>query len=167
MKCMNAVITMYAFISLAVLASEQEPPGSTTSFSINTNNSSMAFSNHTSGSNWVVHLPPRPIALPHTFKDADSGIVLYVESDGRHVSAINPDGKILWTKDPFADAHLEFYRTHHPQLVYLGAIGEAQKWMEKAMAGKGSGKFIALSFNSTQSGVLDLKTGDFTFMGQD
>jgi hypothetical protein len=31
----------------------------------------------------------------------------------------------------------------------------------------GSGKFVGISFNSRQAGVLDLKTGDFTFQGQD
>ena len=41
-----------------------------------------------------------PIALPHTYRDPDSGIIFYVETDGRHVSAINPDGKILWSRDP-------------------------------------------------------------------
>jgi hypothetical protein len=56
--------------------------------------------NNTSGSNWTVNGGLVPIALPHTYRDPDSGIIFYVETDGRHVSAINPDGKILWSRDP-------------------------------------------------------------------
>jgi hypothetical protein len=89
-------------------------------------------------------------------------ILFYVESDGRHVTAINPDGKILWSREPFGDAHLEFYRTKTPRIVYIQRIDDAHNWMLK---GK-SGKYIGTRFNSSQSGILDVKTGDFTFMGQ-
>jgi hypothetical protein len=54
------------------------------------------------------------------YKDQHSGIILYVESDARHISAISRAGKLLWTRDPFKDAHLEFYRTKHPQVADLG-----------------------------------------------
>jgi hypothetical protein len=85
----------------------------------------------------------QPFPGPQSYRDADSGIIFYVESDGRHIAAIGQDGKLLWHRDPFADARLE------------------------AMTGKGSGKFVCISYNSSQAGVLDMKTGDFTFMGQD
>ena len=101
---------------------------------------------------------------PQTYKDADSGVSIYIESDGRHVAAISQDGKVLWHRDPFADAHLRAYRTKQPRIVW---VGQPQKWMIETMSGKGSGKFIGISYDSSQSGVVDIKTGDFTFMGQD
>jgi hypothetical protein len=106
----------------------------------------------------------QPFPGPQSYRDADSGIIFYVESDGRHVAAIGQDGKLLWHRDPFADARLEYYRTRQPRIVRLG---QPQKWMVEAMTGKGSGKFVCISYNSSQAGVLDMKTGDFTFMGQD
>jgi len=105
-----------------------------------------------------------PFRGPQAYKDVESGLVFYVESDGRHVAAIDGEGKILWHRDPFADAKLSFYRTKTPRVVYLG---KAQQWSVEAMKGRGSGKYVGLAFNSSQFGVLDAKNGDFTFMGQD
>ena len=43
---------------------------------------------------------------PQVYKDPISGTLLYIESDGRHVAAISAQGKLLWNKDPFKDAHV-------------------------------------------------------------
>ncbi len=138
--------------SAAVLAGEQEPIGSKTSWSVTTNNNQIVFHMHndTSGSNWTVNGGSVPIALPYVYKDEDSGTVYYVETDGRHVSAIGSDGKILWSRDPFADAHLPLYRTKAPRIVFF----------------KREKDCLAIAYNSTQSGTLNIKTGDFTFEGQ-
>src|ERR1035437_4087337 len=54
------------------------------------------------------------------YKDPNSGTLLYVETDGRHLAAISPDGKLLWARDPFKDAHLPYYKIRNPQVYYLG-----------------------------------------------
>src|SRR6266699_2422949 len=59
---------------------------------------------------------------PRVYKDPASGTLLYLETDGRHVAAISSRGKLLWIKDPFKDAHLSYYRTDKPQIVYIGPI---------------------------------------------
>jgi hypothetical protein len=51
---------------------------------------------------------------PQVYQDPASGTTLYVESDGRHVVAISKEGKLLWVRDIFKDAKLEFYRTYTP-----------------------------------------------------
>ena len=61
-----------------------------------------------------------PFPGPQVYKDPNSGTLFYVETDGRHVAAISGKGKLLWSKDPFKDAHLPFYRTEKPQIVYIG-----------------------------------------------
>ena len=136
-----------------VVAAKQEPTGSKTSWSLTTNDNQIVihFHNYTSGSNWTVGGGSVPISLPYIYKDAESGIMFYVEKDGRHVSAISPAGQILWSRDPFTDSHLPFYRTTTPRIVSIG------RW-------KG---ILAISFDSSQYGNLDIKTGDFTFGGQD
>jgi hypothetical protein len=149
MKTIAAFLTL---LMVAVLAAEREPPGSKTSYTVTTNGDQLVyrFHNNTSGSNWVAY-GDMPIAIPYTYKDADSGIIFYVESDGRHVTAISPEGKILWTRDPFADAHLPFYRTQTPRIVQIGRNGS---WL------------LFIKFNSSQCGSIDVKTGHFTFTGQ-
>jgi hypothetical protein len=163
---------LFVFLENNANAADREPPGSTTSTFIDHKNNTVIYSNSVSGSNWTLKInnPPPPIGLPYTYKDRDSGIIFYVESDGRHVTAISPDSKILWSRDPFADAHLEFYRTKTPCIVFIDEIDksdEPHQWIVKTMADKGISKFICITFNSSQFGCLDLKTGDFTFLGQD
>ena len=38
-------------------------------------------------------IPERP---PQVLQDPKTKVIYYLESDGRHVSAISPDGKLLW-----------------------------------------------------------------------
>ena len=99
---------------------------------------------------------------PQVYKDPTSGTLFYVETDGRHVVAISSEGKLLWSKDPFKDAHLPFYRTEKPQIVF---IGPALKGVHPPS--KESNKFVSIAFNSSQSGLLRMSNGDFEFLGQD
>ncbi len=92
---------------------------------------------------------------PKALIDAKTRITYYLESDGRHVSAIDPDGKILWHRDPFNDANLWPYRLSKPVITYF-------KFAEKVTK-----PAIAINFNSSQFGVIDLTTGSFQFRGQD
>lgn len=52
---------------------------------------------------------PEPFAIGQPFLLADprSGLTLYVESDGRHMSAITREGKFLWHRNVFDDPKLE------------------------------------------------------------
>ena len=103
-----------------------------------------------------------PFPGPQVYKDPNSGTLFYVETDGRHVAAISDKGKLLWTKDPFKDAHLPFYRTEKPQIVF---IGPAPRGVHPP--GEESNKFVSIAFNSSQSGLLRMSNGDFEFLGQD
>ena len=100
---------------------------------------------------------------PKAYKDAITGIIFYVETDGRHVTAINADGEILWHRNPFADAKLQPYRIDVPRIVY---IGKTSQTMEAAHAKSGK-RVVGISFDSSQFGELDVKMGVFTFSGQD
>ena len=96
----------------------------------------------------------QPFHGAQTYKDPTSGVIYYVESDGRHVSAIDVDGKILWNVDPFVDAGMKPYRLPNPVIVYIG----------KSKVNEDS---ISISFSSSQFGDLDKKTGKFLFRGND
>ena len=99
---------------------------------------------------------------PQSCRDSATGITFYVESDGLHVAAISKEGNILWVRDPFHDAKLSDYRTHNPQIVFIG---------------KGSGVVngvrprdvpaILIRFNSSQFGAMRMSDGEFQIYGQD
>ena len=113
-----------------------------------------------------------PFRGPQAYEDRASGTIFYVESDGRHVAAISRDGRLLWVRDPFGDAHLSFYRTETPQIVYIGhgqlagiqhvfggAAALQKKWKEDGT--------VAIRFNSSQFGDINMRTGEFVMLGQD
>lgn len=99
---------------------------------------------------------------PQVYKDPSSGTLLYIESDGRHVAAISSDGKLLWNRDPFKDAHLPFYRTEKPQIVYIGSVSKS----DRATGGEPD-KLVGIAFNNSQFGVMRISDGEFRFRGQD
>ena len=101
-----------------------------------------------------------PYQGPVAYADKTLQVVFYAETDGRHLSAITFDGKVLWTRSPFVDAKLEPYRMAEPRIV---RIGPPLPWMIKAA----KGAFVAIAFESTQFGLVDVKSGDFVLLGQD
>lgn len=90
--------------------------------------------------------------LPFVFHDPLTKDYIYVESDGRHITAFTPDGVVLWHRNPFKDAHLKPYRFTKP-VIYS---------VERSKISKN----IVITFNSSQMVDLDYKTGSSTFLGQ-
>jgi hypothetical protein len=103
-----------------------------------------------------------PFPGPQVYKDMNSETTLYVETDGRHVAGISSDGKLLWNRDPFKDAHLDYYRTKTPQIVYIGPVSKSNPYAKGE-----SQKFAAITFNNSQFGLLRISNGEFQFLGQD
>ncbi len=60
-------------------------------------------------------------AKPLVYRDGRTSITFYVESDGRHLAAIDGDGKLLWVRNPFEDRHLCPYRTGRPVIGAMKA----------------------------------------------
>jgi hypothetical protein len=103
--------------------------------------------------------PGRPLA----YLDKRENILLYVESDGRHVAAINSRGDVLWVRDPFTDSKLCPYRSERPIVVQIGPVrGEA----ELAERLKTKGPLLLITFDSSQFGAVDLGNGNFFDLGQ-
>jgi hypothetical protein len=103
-----------------------------------------------------------PYQGPVAYVDKKLGIVVYAESDGKHLSAIDFEGRVMWTRSPFSDAHLKPYRVAEPRIVHIYA---PLPWMLEGARKKDA--FVALEFESTQFGVVDLKSGKFFSLGQD
>jgi hypothetical protein len=102
------------------------------------------------------------------YKDSRTFISFYVESDGRHLAAIDSDGNLLWVRNPFEDQNLCPYRTARPVIRSL-ATTDIRPGMADVMLSRGmnpSHQFLEIKFDSSQFGVLDETTGDFFFAGQ-
>ena len=109
--------------------------------------------------------PVRP-GKPLAYRDKLTGILLYVESDGRHLAAVSPKGKILWVRDPFVDRNLCPYRTARPIIVYVGPTGWSGDETSIAKIFKVAGHLVEIRFDSSQFGVVDINSGKFFFAGQ-
>jgi len=92
--------------------------------------------------------------VPITFFDAATRTTIYVESDGRHIAAIDSMGQVRWLRDPFAEKHLCAYRVSRPVIV---SIEPSQ----------GSPNEVVVRYDSSQFGTLRKDSGEFTPIGQD
>jgi hypothetical protein len=107
-------------------------------------------------------------ATPMAYKDSRTSISFYVESNGRRLAAIDPNGKLLWVRNPYEDSRFCQYRTPRPVIHFMEAMEIPEKLAE-LLQQRGidtSHKFLSIKFDSSQFGVLDEVTGDFFPMGQ-
>lgn len=98
---------------------------------------------------------------PQSYRDPATGTTFYVESDGLHVAAISKEGSILWVRDPFHDANLTDYRTHKPQIVFIGKGSWSADGIRRREV-----PAIQIRFNSSQFGTMKMRDGEFQFEGQ-
>jgi len=111
-------------------------------------------------------LPPK--VKPMALKDENSGVIFYFESDGQTVTAISKEGAILWHRNPVAERGIKGYtkdgKTSWPTIYHAGTPLD---WMIKVMAERGEhSEYIAIGLVK-EFGLLDKRTGDYTFMGSD
>ena len=103
--------------------------------------------------------------VPQAIQDPVTKVIYYLESDGRHIAAIRPDGKILWIRDPFVDAKLQPYRLKRPVICYFNFV-DHDWWKIHRRLGPAE-EFIGINFTSSQFGVIRKDTGEFMWFGQD
>ena len=103
---------------------------------------------------------------PH-YRDPRNGVLFAVESDGRHLGAVNPNGEILWRRNP--------HRGIMPYRVAPACVAALEPWTFRGRLtfangafytqGK-TGHYIELKFDNSQVGLIDTATGNFIFLGQ-
>jgi hypothetical protein len=133
---------------------------------------------------WIVNDDQR--VASKTLVDPRTHITYKLNSDGRHVKAIAPNGKILWAHDAFNDYGLEPYRVTKPVIVVFKLSASSQEEYDTARERESheaitttdaraigfaerqdySKRFIEITFNSSQFGDIDAASGKFTFGGQ-
>jgi hypothetical protein len=132
---------------------------------------------------WVINDNQR--VKPKTLVDPRTHVTYKLSSDGRHVTAISPNGKILWAHDAFRDYGLAPYRYTMPVIVVFHLSASSKEEYEAAQErlsheantfteARDHGfekredykkRFIEITFNSSQHGDIDAETGKFTFIG--
>jgi hypothetical protein len=105
---------------------------------------------------------------PLSYRDTRTNILFYVESDGRHLAAIGPDGKLLWVRNPFEDGKLCPYRSPRPIIDSIKIIehGISELSRQRNLHINSNDEYVGIQFDSSQFGLVDERTGYFTFMGQ-
>lgn len=91
---------------------------------------------------------------PLTYFDSVSKIVFYVESDGRHVTAIDYKGHILWHRNVFKEAlqsgSLTAYNVTKPYIIAIR---------------KDTSQKLTIGYDSGEWFLLNSTTGDSMFLG--
>jgi hypothetical protein len=120
----------------------------------------------------VKSAPPPPgwehrPAQPMTYKDPQTSITLYVESDGRHVAAINADGTLLWVRDPFRGSRACPAEKAIPVIVRLKPQPSTTSLAEylQRFGFEARDQLVEVMFASNYFGYLDERTGDFVCIG--
>ena len=106
-----------------------------------------------------LHSQERESVKPKSYFVKEKGITIYVESNGRIVTALSSSGEILWSVDPFLNSKLDRYRTDTPVITYIGKSANQEELSDSL--------WVGLRYNSSQFGRLRVEDGKFTYMGQD
>ena len=93
-----------------------------------------------------------------TLVDKTTGNKFIIDKKRIYITAIDKTGKVIWKTDPAVDNNLEEYRVKRPTIVYFNFGSDRTK--EK-------NEVISISYNNSQFGYLDKRTGKFFFEGQD
>lgn len=101
------------------------------------------------------------------FRDNKTQITIRVQSDRRHVSAMDARGNLLWRRDPFSDSGTDPYRFAVPRITYVGPLTGGWQRVCDSATKRTNGDCALIGYDSTQSGLLNLRTGDLYILMQD
>lgn len=109
-------------------------------------------------------MPPKPLS----YRDPRTNILFYVESDGRHLAAFGPAGRLLWVRNPFEDGKLCHYRNKRPVIASIETVERGVMELSRQANShiNPRDRYLRIVFDSSQFGWVNERTGDFTFMGQ-
>lgn len=103
-------------------------------------------------------------AIPMAYKDPRTLITMYVETDSRHIAATDEQGKLMWVRNPWEEAHAFCpYRTPRPVVASLKRVelSDPGRSYLKSRGANLEHTIISLSYDSSQFGMLDESTGIF------
>jgi hypothetical protein len=103
---------------------------------------------------------------PLTYRDAGSGITIFVETDRRHVAAIDPAGKILWHH--VVESDFKFVRPDRKSLISsLGKPREKDVAYMKSLGKPGDYIGVQMIASGGEWGLLNVQSGEYFPLGRD
>jgi len=107
------------------------------------------------------------LARSFTYKDPRTAITFYVESDGKHVAAIDAAGKLLWVRSPFKDPDPAETRTPVIDGIEVAEppVPKYAQFLQR-LGFKADRPYIRITSASRMFGIMDERTGDFILEGQ-
>ncbi|MBK8535782.1 MAG: hypothetical protein IPL59_12015 [Candidatus Competibacteraceae bacterium] len=82
-------------------------------------------------------------------KDLKTGVAVHVDNDGRHVVGVSRSGEVLWHTEVVGENYS--CTAGSPVVRYLQIEGDK----------------VSVTFCKSSYGEIELKTGEFRFLGQD
>jgi hypothetical protein len=106
------------------------------------------------------------VHAPQAVRDPTTGVILYVESDGRHIAALTRQGRLLWTRNPYEEAGLPPYRTKVPRISTIWPSSSC--WKEDSRPRKSRTEHcFFVKFDSTTTFAVNEMSGDVRPFSQD
>ena len=111
---------------------------------------------------------------PAAYADRATETLFYVESDGRHVSAVRFDGHVLWTRDLYSDVKRVAWTseasddvTELDRIIH-GDIKDRKIVSVTRAAPRDRAKvYLLITFTSADFGVIDATSGELVSLGRD
>jgi hypothetical protein len=124
-----------------------------------------------------------PYQGPVAYADKTLQTVFYAESDGHHVSAIGFDGKVLWTRDLYADtekavkgtskgnpageSEVERIFREERSRRKIVSINRGTAPNPSAKSGDRNKLYLSIAFSSADFCIIDAATGNPVLWGRD
>ena len=118
----------------------------------------MALPLFSNGQSYVAHYIEPNHIKQDTLIDKVTLVKFILDKDMIIITAIDNNGKLLWKTDPAIDNKLGFYRVKRPIIIYFSfGIDRRTK----------TNQVIYITYNNSQFGEINEKSGRFTYEGQD
>jgi hypothetical protein len=124
-----------------------------------------------------------PYQGPVAYADKTLQTIFYAESDGHHVSAIGFDGKVLWTRDlyaetekavrgaskdnPAGDSEVERIFREERSRRKIVSINRGTAPNPSAKSGDRNKLYLSIDFSSADFCIIDAATGNPVLWGRD
>jgi len=107
------------------------------------------------------------LARSFTFQDSRTAITFYVESDGKHVAAIDAAGKLLWVRSPLKERDPSDTRIPVIDGIKVAEppVPQSVRWLQQH-GFKSDHAHIRITFTDRSFGTMDERTGDFILEGR-
>jgi hypothetical protein len=111
---------------------------------------------------------------PVAYADRATETLFYVESDGRHVSAVRFDGHVLWTRDLHSDAQRVLWSREQSDdeaeldRLFRDDVRDRKIVSIEPTEPQDQAKVcLSITFSSGDFGVIDATSGRFIWLGRD